>query len=242
LKKTTPIYRARSDLLKNRIFALLYLLPCLVFSAQGQDWNSWKLETVQELPKIVGWCTAERAKAIMEFMYKERPLICVEIGAFGGSTTFPIARSIQFIGRGKVWAIDAWDAQRAAGAFSHDSPDFTWWSQVDMHRCYLEFSRLMSQKSLKNCCCCAIRKPSQDAVHLFSDESIDFLYLDGDSSEEGSLRDVLLYFPKVKTGGFIWINDADYDSKRESVAYLMDRCEWIKEFSISNTSILLKKE
>jgi hypothetical protein len=56
------------------------------------------------------------------------------------------------------------------------------------------------------------------------------------------LNDVLLYFPKVKEGGYIWLNDADQFNKNLAVAFLMKHCEWVKEKSIGIHWILFKKK
>jgi hypothetical protein len=41
------------------------------------------------------------------------------------------------------------------------------------------------------------------AVDSFEDQSIDFIYIDGDHNYEPVKRDILLYYPKIKIGGIL---------------------------------------
>jgi predicted O-methyltransferase YrrM len=205
------------------------------------SWTAWKEETFQALPKIPGWCSREKANKIMDFLYQTQPKQCVEIGAFCGSTTYPIVRSIQYLGRGRVWTIDAWDTQKAVEGLDPHDPNFVWWTKVDMKSCYHQLLSLISQKGLTKWCR-VTRANSQDALATFPDGSIDFIYIDGSSSSGPSLRDVTLSYRKVKRGGYIWLNDSHYISRLGSVAYLMERCTWLREVSLTNQSIVFKKE
>jgi hypothetical protein len=52
-----------------------------------------------------------------------------------------------------------------------------------------------------------IRKPSIEAAADFKDESMDFIFVDGDHSYEGTLADCIAYYPKLKKGGFFCGHD-----------------------------------
>lgn len=45
-----------------------------------------------------------------------------------------------------------------------------------------------------------IRTTSAEAVKIFDDESLDFVYIDGDHSYEFVREDLALYYPKVRKG------------------------------------------
>jgi len=53
---------------------------------------------------------------------------------------------------------------------------------------------------------------SQNVVNKFENDSIDVLHIDGDHSTEGVYNDLLLYYPKVRMGGVIICDDADWPS------------------------------
>lgn len=55
-----------------------------------------------------------------------------------------------------------------------------------------------------------IFKMSDDAVNEIQDEYLDFIYIDGDHSEEAFRKDFYNYFKKVKSGGIISGHDASW--------------------------------
>ena len=84
---------------------------------------------------------------------------------------------------------------------------------------------------------------SKKAVSRF--DKIDFLHIDGNFSEAGSLEDVLYYLPKVIPGGYILLSnlfvtvDGEY-SKMKALWALMDQCETIAEIENSNAALFQK--
>jgi hypothetical protein len=225
---------------KSVLLFLFYVSSAGSLFCTALSWEVYKQETIQGLPQIPGWCTKEKAELLMNMIYETQPSICVEIGAFGGSTTYPIARALHFTGRGILYAIDAWDNQAAIEGFEQNDPNISWWSNLDLNEIYSQFVSLLTRKQLMKFCR-PIPLRSEMALLLFSDESIDFLYIDGNFSSGGAFQDVLLYFPKVKKGGYIWLNDSDCESKNKAVAFLMKNCEWLKKKSLGKSFIVFKK-
>lgn len=62
-------------------------------------------------------------------------------------------------------------------------------------------------------CITHIAEFSYDVVNKFEDSSLDFVYIDGNHSYEGVVRDIKSYLPKIKKTGFL----AGHDLGRESV-------------------------
>jgi hypothetical protein len=227
--------------MKKSVFLFLfYLLSTVSLFCAALSWEQYKQETIQELPTIPGWCTKEKAELLMDLIYETQPNICIEIGAFGGSTTYPLARALQFNGQGILYTIDAWDNQTAIKGLERNDPNTSWWSNLDMKAIYCQFVSLLSRKQLTNFCR-PIPVSSENAISIFSNESIDFLYIDGNFSNLGALQDVLLYFPKVKMGGYICLNDSDCESKNKALAHLMKNCQWLKAKSLGKSCIVFKK-
>jgi len=52
-----------------------------------------------------------------------------------------------------------------------------------------------------------IKQKSADAVSMFEDESLDFVYIDGNHIAKFALEDMVLYYPKVKKGGLLCGHD-----------------------------------
>jgi predicted O-methyltransferase YrrM len=51
---------------------------------------------------------------------------------------------------------------------------------------------------------------SSNAVHRFGENSIELLFIDGNHTYEGAKEDYNNYFPKVREGGIILIDDIDF--------------------------------
>ena len=52
-----------------------------------------------------------------------------------------------------------------------------------------------------------MREKSLVACQSFSDESLDFVYIDGDHSFDAAVQDIIHWTPKVRTGGMIAVHD-----------------------------------
>ncbi len=62
-----------------------------------------------------------------------------------------------------------------------------------------------------------IRLDSKTAIHFFQKNTLDFLYLDGVHYYEDVLQDLMLYFPKLKEGGYIIGNAYDWPGVESAV-------------------------
>ena len=66
--------------------------------------------------------------------------------------------------------------------------------------------------------------PAHRVVGTFDDLPIDILHIDGNHSEASSCRDVQLYLPRVKEGGYIWFDDANWNSTQAAQRELEHAC------------------
>lgn len=188
------------------------------------------------------WCTPEKASLLMDLIVSEKPENCVEIGAFTGSTVLPVAAALKYLGKGKVYAIDAWSNSEAVKNFASNDPNRSWWATLDMEAIFLSFKRMVQNWGLESFCV-ALRSTSQNAIAQIP--RIDFLHLDGSLSREGALEDATLYLPKVRLGGYILLSNLfwsvnNHHPKMDSFFYLLDYCDVVCEIDGGN-SVLLKK-
>jgi predicted O-methyltransferase YrrM len=58
-----------------------------------------------------------------------------------------------------------------------------------------------------------VKMDSAVAARKYQDESIDLVFIDGDHSYDGCLRDIKAWLPKVKKGG--WICGHDYNHPKQ---------------------------
>jgi predicted O-methyltransferase YrrM len=68
-----------------------------------------------------------------------------------------------------------------------------------------------------------LRGYSQDFVNSFEDESLDYIFIDGDHSYEGALRDCELFFSKIKNGGIFAGHDWSFAGVQKAVNEFKDR-------------------
>jgi hypothetical protein len=70
-----------------------------------------------------------------------------------------------------------------------------------------------------------IRMPSLDAVNLYDDNSLDFVFIDASHDYENVKKDIIAWYPKVKSNGLF--AGHDYDPSWEGVVRAVD--EFINE-------------
>ena len=70
-----------------------------------------------------------------------------------------------------------------------------------------------------------IKMKSAEAAELFDDESLDFVYIDGNHECQPVLQDVTLYYPKVKTGGLVSGHDFRLEAKNHVFSAIKEFCE-----------------
>ncbi len=188
------------------------------------------------------WCSEEKANLIMDVIFETKPKVCVEIGVFTGSSFLPIAATLAYLRQGHAYAIDSWSNQEAIKFIPYADPNYKWWATVDMQEIKNQFLSMLDVWSF-NSYVSVIHASSEKAISQI--DSIDFLHLDGDFSEEGSLHDLDLYLPKVKSGGYILLSNLFYVidnqlTKMKTLWTLFDACEIVAEIDQSNTILFQK--
>ncbi len=224
-------------ILSSICLSLLYLSSCL--NAEVQNVDELKQHVFKVLPSLHGWCSKEKAVNFIDLVIEVDPEVCVEIGVFGGSSLFPVASALKYLGHGIVIGIDPWDKLESLKNFDplKDEEHINWWSKVNFDRIYYAYLNVLKKHGLEDFVLTE-KKTSKAAVKEIS--SIDVLYIDGDHSEEGIANDVALYLPKVRGGGYIWLNDALSEHAQMGIDLLLEQCEMVKLIDSGNC-VLFKK-
>jgi len=122
----------------------------------------------------------------------------VEIGVHKGEFS---QRIINVTNPSKLYLIDPWKC------FEEDTYDKSWYGkttpQQDLDRRYESVKAKFSARNNVH----IIRKLSQEAADDIPDNSLDFVYIDGDHTFEGTCADFKSFYPKIKNGGFICGDD-----------------------------------
>ncbi len=195
--------------------------------------------------KTMGWCSKEKADALISLMLNIQPKISVEVGVFGGSSLTPIAVSLQYLRSGKVFAVDSWNNQDCIRYMTDKDPNKSWWSSVNLNMVYNSFINILHNNGLHNVCT-VLKSDSVQAAAHFADESIDFLHLNGNHTFLGTKRDIEAYLPKVKTDGYIlvsdvmWVIEDNITPICEAVEDLFETCELIDGVEGDNVFLFKK--
>jgi hypothetical protein len=206
----------------------------------SDEWDVFCEQTLSYMSTIDGHCSREKAILMMNLIKKDKLKNCVEIGVFAGSSLFPIAKALEYNKEGVVFAIDAWDPALAIFETRETRPEYKVLKELDWNKVYNDFHSLITRNGLTKHCK-AIRQPSEMAAILFENKTIDFIHFDGNHGLNSSYQDVINYFPKVKNGGYILLNDANWSSLRRPLVFLLERCELLTEFNSSSSYLLFKK-
>ena len=157
-----------------------------------------------------------------------RELVGVEIGVCLGVTTESFLNNIPNIK--KIYAVDNY-------------PTFVDWNGGDMNA---ERQELMKQYAK------TLLTPFGDRVEFcyesstefgktLKEESLDFVFIDGDHSDEASYADFWMYYPLVKKGGIFAGHDIVLESVKNSLkSYLGEN--FSKVITVSNNAWYMIKE
>jgi len=226
--------------MKNLMFVFACCCSALAAEEPEISVDALKQEVFEVIPTLYGWCSKEKADNFIDLVLDVKPQVYVEIGVFGGSSLFPVASALKYLGEGVVIAIDPWDKKETIKYFdpTEDATDLKWWTSINFERIYYSYMHLIKRFDLEEYCL-TMKMTSEKAAPKIN-TPIDILYIDGNHSEACSIQDVELYLPKVKEGGYIWMNDTLWASRQQAVELLSDACDVVKVIDNGNC-ILFKK-
>lgn len=116
----------------------------------------------------------------------------VEVGTFKGE----FSNAILSRWDGILYMVDVWRGidEGYDDVSNHNNHTDIWKSAMDNIDMY--YNRAIM-----------IRTTSENASKIFNDSSLDFVYIDANHSYESVKNDILLWYPKVKSGGYLWGHD-----------------------------------
>jgi hypothetical protein len=120
----------------------------------------------------------------------------IEIGSWKGCSSYFLAHIMNHFKYCKLYCIDTWkgneDTWQKEEIAQHDIKEI-----FDLNTA--EFNHIIVP----------LRENSNAAHIEFKDESIDFMFMDGDHTHNGLYSDLTNYYPKLKTGGVICGHDSN---------------------------------
>ncbi|RJR26973.1 class I SAM-dependent methyltransferase [candidate division WWE3 bacterium] len=123
----------------------------------------------------------------LAYMFKELGFnIGAEIGVYQGEYSEVLCKANP---QAKLFSIDPWEPHDEYTAFIKSKT--------------FEKAYEMAKARLSGRNCEMIKKKSLDAVKDFADESLDFVYIDGDHSFQACTNDIVEWSKKVRMGGIV---------------------------------------
>lgn len=177
--------------------------------------------SLKRRPIIEGWTTQEKAEVLAGLVIDHKPQLLVEIGVFGGRSLFAQAMALRENGMGLVWGIDPWSLDAALEGDVGEENRKWWTENLKLEDIYIGFIKAVLELNLTNYVRW-IRERGEIACKLFNKQSIDVCHLDANHSELCSCRDVQIWHPKIKPGGFLVADDVDWVTVSKSLKIIQD--------------------
>ena len=186
-----------------------------------------KARIIEAIKPMEGWCWEEKALALADLIIDTKPIWVVEIGVFGGKSLVPMAMALKENGSGIVCGIDPWKKD-AALECAIDPENAKWWQECDLDAILKGCSESIWKHGLDDYTILT-RCDAVLSSRTFVDGIVDILHIDGNHSEVVSMRDVTNWLPKVKPGGYIWLDDFHWPTVAKAKATLDSKCEVIRD-------------
>lgn len=132
----------------------------------------------------------------------------VEIGVFRGEHSEAMLKALASL---KLTCIDMWDMH------AEQKSDYTKLEIIMNKRLEdIEFSKSIKEDAFQRLSAFGkrveiIQENSVKAAEKFEDESLDFVYIDGDHSEEGCFVDMVAWYPKIANDGYLCGHDYKWE-------------------------------
>lgn len=175
-----------------------------------------KPKTLNYLQKIDGgdWSTKEKKQKLYDLVidyhrqFRETPLLSVELGSFAGACLFPLGNAHKDIDKGIAIGVDAWESAPCLEGKNHADVN-KFWSEMDFNRIFNSFLQRKDMDDWSGFV--DYKRGRMDEVYKeFEDESITLLHQDGAHNTEQIIKELELWSPKVKTGGYWVISAANW--------------------------------
>jgi predicted O-methyltransferase YrrM len=193
-------------------------------------YESLKNFVSDQFPKMGGWCDPEKGFQIGKLVLDTKPQRIAEVGVFEGKSTLALAYACKLNGSGIVYAIDSWKKEDCID--DENDANQGWWATLNMDGHYEAFvGHTVRAQVVKNVQFC--RMSSWDASRFLPD--MDMVHIDANHAEWPSTSDVVNWLPKLKVGGYMIMDDVNWDSTQTALKFVQKRCKFIKKFELKES-------
>ncbi len=161
-------------------------------------------------------CNLNTLTKFLEILENVENGIFVEIGVLGGITLLSLydvckERHIKMYGIDPFETIEVYNGVRKHEIYNDRIPSNVYAMQLKNR---LNLEKIIADNNLD---IELIVGTSWEQYKLFDDESIDVLHIDGDHSYGGVLKDIELFWPKLRKGGTVFFDDYNWGSVSKAV-------------------------
>ena len=172
---------------------------------------------------LPGWCTPLKGRWLADHVVREHLTHCAEIGVFGGRSLLALGLAVRHLGRGGyVLGIDPYDFGRQVEGMDRHPPHVEWARDIPFDRLHANALAAIRARGLQPHCG-IIRAAADEVAGLIG--PLDLLHIDGCHSVLSSCRDAEVWAPKVRPGGLIVLDDAEWETVQPARAMLAALCE-----------------
>ncbi len=192
----------------------------------------------EKLPKMEGWMQPERGIQFADLILEIKPKVIVEIGVFGGRSMFCFALALRHLNEGGVYyGLDPWEAGVALEGQTQPH-ERDWWKKIPIEEIHQKAMHVIWDNNLDKWAV-VIRAASQHCYRLFKE--IDVLSIDGSHVEHVACRDVELYLPLLKPGGYLLFDDSDWTSTQKALRMVEETCTLMRDDGRETHNSLYRK-
>jgi predicted O-methyltransferase YrrM len=167
-----------------------------------------------------GRCGEVKGNLIKDLVIKTNAQLCVEIGVFKGASLMYFVEALEMT-KGRVIGIDPYTIESLINEIPNK--DLTQYyyevlfkDQIVLDNLYNNISNIISENKLDSVVS-LVRFKSEDYYSNIEKESIDVLHIDGNHDEEYVTKDIQLFLPLVKKGGYIIMDDITWPGVINSI-------------------------
>lgn len=205
---------------------------------------------IQEImPRMEGWCTPEKAEALVRAVLEEKPLTIVEIGVFAGRSLIAMALAAytyRFTLGCEVIGIDPWLPEESVKGWEGDPANRDYWGKVPHSEILAKCREALKDQGVDDVVT-LIQGTSREvrtnvakykdnpeilSVHRpdrkFRIAKIELLHIDGNHSPEAALFDVEAWVPLVPRGGIICFDDLNWATTQDAQKRLREMADEMK--------------
>jgi predicted O-methyltransferase YrrM len=167
-----------------------------------------------------GRCDETKGNVIKNLIMEIKAQLCVEIGVFKGASLMYFAEALE-ITKGLVIGIDPYSMDTLKNEIPNKSLNdhiygVLFKDQIVLDKLYDGLLKVINENDLKNTVS-LVKSKSEDYYNNLKMESIDIIHIDGNHDEEYVTKDIQLYLPLIKKGGYIIMDDITWPGVINSI-------------------------